>query len=191
MRNRVIIVLSFLILGAVKLYAGDDNQKTHSISINIPEVALLSLEGGTSISLTPTAPTEAGGAFDFSTAVNNDIWVNYSSIISGQASRNVTAQITSGTVPSGLAIKIKASEYSSTGGGGKGTFGISTGVITLDGTAKNVLTGVKSCYTGTGENNGHNLQYTLELDSNTQDAYSLLSEGSTPITVMYTLTDDK
>ncbi len=191
MKNLVIIILSVLLLSAANAFAGDDNQKTHSISINIPEVALLNLEGGSSISLSPTAPTEAGGAFDFSTAVNSDIWVNYSSIISGQASRNVTVQITSGTVPAGLTIKLKASEYSAAGGGGKGTFGKPTGEVTIDNTAKNVITGVKSCYTGTGVKNGHNLQYALELDSNSKDPYSLLSEGSTPITVMYTLTDDK
>ena len=186
MKNLAVITLTAILLTAAQnIFADDTNNGSHSISIQIPEVALLDLEGSSSITLAPTAPTEAGAAFDFSSATDNSIWVNYSSVVASGAHRSVTAAITSGSVPTGLLLKVAAASYS---GSGKGTTGTTAGTVTLSATAQSVVTGIGSCYTGNGESNGHNLVYSLELNS--ANDYDKLVQDNTSITVTYTLTDD-
>ena len=178
-----------IILGSFNVFAvvptGDNSADSHSVSINIPEVALLDLEGTTAVTLAPTAPTEAGEALSFATSTNNSIWVNYSSIVGASETRNVTAQITSGTVPAGVNLKVAAAADA---GQGKGTVGATAGTVTLSTSAQNVVTGVKSCYTGNGASKGHNLTYSLELSS--ADNYAQLVQGTTNLTITYTLTDN-
>lgn len=167
----------------------DTNTNEHNVIINIPEVALLDLEAtnGTTVALNPTAPTEAGLALSFP-VTNSSIWLNYSSIVGSniESSRNVTAQITSGTVPSGTNLKIIVATYT---GNGDGLMGTPTAPVFLTNVAQNIITGIGSSYTGNGINNGHNLQYTLDLLPSAE-AYGLLDfDFNETIVITYTLTD--
>ena len=180
----VITTAALILTSAINVFAQDSDHGAHSVSINIPQVALLDLEGGSSITLAPTAPTEAGDALSFASATDNSIWVNYSSIIASGKTRTVNAAITSGTVPTGLLLKVTAGSYA---GSGKGTLGTAGSQVTLSTTAQNIITGIGSCYTGNGASNGHNLTYTLELGST--DNYNQLVQANTSITVTYTITE--
>jgi hypothetical protein len=186
MKKLFLITASVFLSTGILLAAGDNTQGSNSVSINIPEVALVDIEGGATVTLTPSSPTEAGDALNFSTATNNSLWVNYSSVVASTKARTISAAITSGTVPTGLVIKVLAGTYS---GAGKGNFGTATSQITLSGTGQSVITGIGSCYTGNGTSNGHNLTYNLELQS--ADSYSSLVQDNTPITVTYTINDDQ
>lgn len=179
------IVISTVINSSAIVKPGDTNEDSHSVSVNIPEVALLDLEGTTAITLTPTSPAEAGDPFDFSSAFNKSIWVNYSSVVKEGKSRTVTAAITTGSVPAGLNLKVTAGTYTGTG---NGTLGKPSAKITLSETAQKVITNIGSCYTENGSGKGHNLTYELELISDSK--YNELVEGNTPVTITYTLTDD-
>lgn len=167
-----------------------DNQDAHTVTINIPEVALLDIEpaASTSITLAPTAPTEEGDPVDFSGATNNSLWLNYSSIIGSttEATRKVTVKM-SGTLPGGVDLKVLAGSYS---GSGDGTFGTPAGsAVTLSTSDADLITGIGSCYTGDGANSGNQLTYTLELKA---DSYEDLDfdETASNITVTYTLTNN-
>ena len=185
MKTLAVITLTVLFLtSAATIFAQDTNTDSHDISISIPELALLDLEGGPSVSLSPALPTEAGDAFDFSGATDNSTWANYSSIVASGTARRVTAAITAGAVPAGLALKVTAGSYS---GSGKGALGASAGQITLSSTAQDVVTGIGSSYTGNGVSNGHNLAYALELTS--ADDYDQLVQTNATVTITYTLTD--
>ncbi|VAW22727.1 hypothetical protein MNBD_BACTEROID01-99, partial [hydrothermal vent metagenome] len=116
---------------------------------------------------------------------NSSVWVNYSSVVAAQASRNVTVQITNGSVPTGLTLTVAADVDA---GAGNGTAGSSAGTVTLSSTAQTLISGVKSCWTGNGSGSGHNLTYALNLTS--ADNYSDLANADTDITITYTLTDD-
>lgn len=186
MKKLVLVQVFVLLTISFHVFAQDTNEASHSVTVNIPELALLDLEGGTSVTLTPTVPSEAGDAFDFSTSANSNVWLNYSSIVATGKTRSVTAAITSGSIPAGLVLKLTAAGYAGTGG--DGTMGTSAGQITLSGTAQDIITGIESCYTGDGPGNGHQLTYRLELSS--PDDYYRLVEGSTTLTVTYTLSED-
>jgi len=160
---------------------------SHTVEIEIPEVALLDIEGG-NITLKGTAPTEAGNKVEFN-QTNNALWINYSSIIRNKGSRKVTVAITDGEVPEGLELSVQAAAYS---GNGEGTTGsVKDKAIKLKGRkAKTIITAIGSAYTGNGVNNGHNLTYKI-AQSNKKDSYSKLrSDQSQTLTITYTLIDN-
>jgi len=184
------MLITMMIGISMTSYAQDNNTDAHDINITVPEVALLDIEpsANTTIALEPTAPTEAGNPLDFSTATNNLLWMNYSSIIGSttEPTRNATVSITNGSIPAGTQIQVVAAADAGNGGGNVGT---PTAAITLSSTAQQIVTGVESCYTGSGVNDGHNLTYTMSLTA-PSDYGSLDFDQSTTITVTYTLSDN-
>ena len=186
------LVLLTMILGVfVNLHAQDTDSDSHDITISVPEVAILDIEPSASkdISLTPTAPTEAGNPISFATAENTSLWLNYSSIIgtTTEASRLITVAITGGTVPAGLDLTVQAAADAGTGAGTMGT--AAGGALTLTGVAQNIVTAIGSCYTNTPENNGHNLTYKIILESG-GDYADLDFDDSATVTVTYTISDN-
>lgn len=178
-----IILLSF----TSNAIASDSNSDNHIVTISIPEVALLDLEGAGSIILEPSQPTEPGEGLDFSTATNSDAWLNYSSVVAAGKSRNITVKLQSDNVPAGLTLKVEANSYQ---GEGKGTMGnpVQNAVsLNADANGQTLISGIGSCYTGDDISNGHNLVYSLEIDP---DTYGQLKQDETDITVIYTLTED-
>lgn len=187
--NLLKTIVAGLTICSVSAMAQDTNKDKHNIDIKIPEVALLDIEAKSSTTLTfeGKAPTEAGLAIEFGTDANKDLWLNYSSIVGSKTekSRDVTVQITSGTVPNGLSIEVAAEKDA---GGGAGTVGTPAGTLTLSSAAQKIITGVGSCYTGDGTTKGHNLSYLVKLDNSKYGDLDFDQSGSVEVT--YTLTDN-
>jgi len=168
----------------------DTNEDSHTVTIGIPEVALLDLESTTGekgIELTATVPTEAGDKVEFDQE-DSTLWINYSSIVGTDATREVSVQITDGDVPAGLELSVVAKADAEQGEGTTGS--VSGDAIVLNGnSAATIIEGVGSAYTGNGANKGHNLTYKI-AQSNDSDAYSKLNfEQSQTLTITYTLSD--
>ncbi len=187
-----LIFAALIVFTTANTFAQDTNEDTHTVTIGIPEVALLDLESanGTAISLNGTAPSEAGDKVIFN-ASNSDIWINYSSIVgsSTEPSRNVTVQITDGNVPNGLVLSVVASQDA---GQGDGTMGVavSEAIALRTDRADEIISGVGSAYTGNGANKGHNLTYTL-TQSNEEGSYAQIDfDQSQTLSITYTLSDD-
>ena len=166
----------------------DTHEASHAVEISIPTIALVDVEGAggeiESISLAPTfTGMEAGEAADFSTATNSSLWLNYTSIVAADQTRNITAQLNS-DLPAGLNLRLEASSASNTGNGTKGS---TVGQVILSSTAAELITGIGSAYTGNGENNGHQLTYSLDAD---EDSYSTLVSNSYDLTVTFTITGE-
>ncbi len=192
MKLQKLFFAAVIVLSANGVIAQDINKDSHMVTINIPDVALLDLEdlSGTSpvgtITLAGTVPTEAGLPMTFGAAATNaTIWMNYSSILGSAPSRIVTVSITGGTLPSGLKLTVSAAVYS---GSGEGTTGTPTGIISLDGSAKNIIEGIGSAYTGNGKDNGHLLTYQLGY-ADTANYAGLDFNNSDDLTITYTLSD--
>lgn len=184
---RMVLCLPFLAFSFETL-AQDAGDATNVVTLIIPDLALLDLEGSiSSVSLTPTSPTEAGSALDFTNTSHSGIYLNYSSILPASlTTRSVQAKIT-GTLPPGVTFKLSAASATGSGGGLLGTPAGSA--ISLSDTDQPIVTGITSAFTGNG-NQGHQLTYSLELTN--ASAYSSLRGNDTgaPITVTYTLADD-
>ena len=183
-----IALATLVLIGFNHLNAQDTNSDAHTLTVNIPEVALLDIEGGTAVTLNPAAPTEAGEPIDFTAETDNTLWLNYSSII-GDApdnSRTVKANL-AGTMPTGSNLIVTVGSATNTGAGNKGT---SAGAVTLAAVATDytVISGIGSCYTGNGANNGHNLTYSLT--ENSANYGSLNFSTDYLVTITYTLSDN-
>lgn len=167
---------------------GDDKDDSHTISVEIPEVALLDLEtstpGDKNFTALFTHSTEAGDPIT-APSNNTSIWLNYSSILksSGASSRNIS--VSASAVIPGVTITVIAGSASVDG---KGTLGTPSSLLTLSTIAQDIINGVGSAYTVTGATKGHQLTYAfIANDAN----YAALRSGTTaPITVTYTLSDN-
>lgn len=192
MNLKKLLFASVIVLSANASFAQADSKvASHNVTINISEVALLDLESstGTAITLAGTAPTEAGEAMSFADATDSSIWMNYSSIVSGTSTRNVTVAITgTGTVPEGLNLTVLAAADAAAGAGTLGAANPS--VIILSGTPQDIIEGIGSAYTGDGSSAGHKLTYQLEYATDAAADYSKLDfNNSDTVTITYTLTD--
>lgn len=193
-----ILTLTLFFAFCLYVQAQDGKIASHTVDISVPNVAILDIEpaGNTSISLGMAAPTEAGEAFDFTTnATDNSLWINYSSTVGSivnpldnneliAQTRRVTVQAV-GVIPSGTVLKVQAGDDA---GNGQGDVGAPVAdPVTLSLLPQDLITNIGTCYTGTPENNGHNLTYTLESDENNFSALNLAN--NTTLTITYTLTD--
>ncbi|MDQ0783464.1 hypothetical protein [Chryseobacterium sp. W4I1] len=172
------------------LQAQDTNTDNHTITISIPEVALVDIEPAATknITLGFTAPTEAGNPVTPTTS-NTTLWLNYSSIKSvADPTRNVSVNVNA-VIP-GIDIHVTAAAATGSGGG---TLGTPAAQLTLSATDQTIISGIGSAYTGNGANNGHNLTYALAAGSGPGGvaAYAdLQATASTVATVTYTISDN-
>ncbi|MBM7418512.1 MULTISPECIES: hypothetical protein [Chryseobacterium] len=172
------------------LKAQDTNTDNHTVTISVPEVALVDIEPAATknITLGFTAPTEAGNPVVPNTA-NTTLWLNYSSIKSvADPTRNVSVSVNA-IIP-GIDIHVTAAAATGSGGG---TLGTPAAQLTLSATDQTIISGIGSAYTGNGANNGHNLTYALAAGSGPGGVAvyeDLQATATTVATVTYTISDN-
>ncbi|WP_312397917.1 hypothetical protein [Chryseobacterium sp.] len=172
------------------LHAQDTNTDNHTITISIPEVALVDIEPAATknITLGFTAPTEAGQPI-VANASNTTLWLNYSSIKSvADPTRNVSVKLNA-IIP-GIDIHVTAAAATGSGGG---TLGTPSAQLTLSAADQTIISGIGSAYTGNGANNGHNLTYALAPGSGPGGVAvyaDLQATATTVATVTYTISDN-
>jgi hypothetical protein len=169
-------------------FSQDTNVDTHTLTVTVPEVALLDLEstGSLNFGMTflPPSGNEAGKKIN--NPLNNlTVWLNYSSIVTATAPDNVRQVKVKSDVnsPGGVSFSVNAGADV---GMGAGTVGTAVGNVSINPVADDLITGIGSCYTGTGPSKGHLLTYSAVVNL---ASYSSLVAGVTPIKVTYTLTD--
>jgi hypothetical protein len=181
------IILTLLFTSVFMFCFAQPSEVSHKINIGIPEVALLGLvsENSIDVTLSLAATQEAGDPVQLSNISNENIWVNYSSIVThAQHKRKIVAMV-EGEIPSGIQVIVKASDAI---GSGKGKKGEPTGEVTLTGEPADIIVNIGSCFTGKGQQNGHYLSYKLEVDE-TAENYNQLALQNSSIQVIYTLTE--
>ena len=195
MKKLSIILASVLVFG-VSMSAmadghGNDTQSTakHNIKVEIPSYSLVGVSSTSTINLEPGVPTVAGQGLNFSASSASDesVWLNYSSILKGNTTNSISVTMTGDNLPSGVTIEVKASEDASKGKGETGS--AKQQAITLNGHGQDIITGIGNCYTGTGSGSGHQLTYSLKM-TNEQENYKKLTSGDFETTVTYTITDN-
>lgn len=152
-----------------------------STSISLPSVVLLDIEPNNApITLNYLPPTEAGNSISVAGS-DNTKWINFSSAVEPNITRKITAQITSGSVSSGLRLKLEVSGPS----GGGGNRGNAVSPLYLSTAASTIVNGIEGAFTGNSSGSGYNLVFSLEI----QD-YSLLRSGSNTFSITYTIADN-
>jgi hypothetical protein len=170
--------------------AQDTNTDNHTLTISVPEVALVDIEPAATknITLGFTAPTEAGNPI-VPNAANSTLWLNYSSIKSvADPTRNVSVKMNA-IIP-GIDIHLTAAAATGSGGG---TLGTPSAQLTLSAADQTIVSGIGSAFTGNGANNGHNLTYALAAGSGPGGVATyadLQATATTVATVTYTISDN-
>ena len=190
MKKLSLIIAAVFIFGVGNVVKAqdDNNSAEHTITIDIDEVALVDIEGedGTSINLSPEAPSEAGLGVVFTNAANNDLWLNYSSIVAEGKTRSISAAI-SGDLPGGTTISVAAADPTSDGKGNKGSANSTPQTLTSGGVT--VISEIGSCYTGDLYAKGSNISYKLNMDENSYGSLYEREDGY-EVTITYTISDD-
>lgn len=181
-----VIVVAPLFFVVNSSHAQDTNTDNHTVTIQIPSVALLDLESSASKNFTVglLAPTEAGE--NLVGASNSDLWLNYTSVLgSAITARKVTAEISSGhDLLSGLKVAVATGAPA----GGAGDLGTNqNSPLELSQNPVDVITAIGSAYTGTGASLGHQLTYNVDA---TAVNFGALKQGDVIITITYTLVDE-
>lgn len=178
--KKISLIIASLIISVGMAVAQDSNTAKHNVSISVPTVALIDVEGGSTISFELTAPTEAGLGF-VAPASNSTLWLNMTSIVSEGKTRNITVQMNN-ALSTALSLEVTAA---SDAGEGHGSFG-SAGKTEIKTSASNLITGIGSGYTGDGDGSGYNLTYELVIN---EGNYANLYAITQTVEVTYTLTD--
>ena len=161
-------ILTFLIF--LLSFQHLQGQSTASVSVNLTlnSVSLLSIKPNNgAINFQFPVPSTSGGSLT-STLTNNTKWINFTSSVATGTTRKITAQVSSGSIPSGLTLRLQAG----TAANSFGSYGTSTGLVTLSGSTTTIINNIGGAYTSVGESNGYNLQFSLSITN-----YALLRQA--------------
>lgn len=172
--KRSLLLVSFIFSGVLYSQA--------NVTLTLPVVTLMDIEPTGNITLSFTAPTEAGNPLGNPTP-NTSKWINYTSAItSGGLTRRITAAINGTTLIPGVNINLQAAAASGAGGG---TLGTPSAQVTLTNTPITIISGIGGAYTGNGTSNGHRLSISLVPSTYS----SLQAQTNTTLTIVYTITE--
>ena len=182
MKNKLkfIMIILFSMHGKM-MNAQDGSTANHSISYTIPSVSMVDVEGGASINLGLTSPSEAGQGMGIS-GTNSSLWLNYSSTTNTASTNTVKVKVDA-LLP-GIDLKIIAA---SDAAGGAGAPGSPSSILTLTTSDQNLINNIGTCYTGDGTSKGHNITYSMVANSYNQIKYTSVPS---PVTITFTITNN-
>lgn len=151
---------------------------TVTISLTLPDIASIALSDNSAVNLTGTSSL-AGNPISFTT--NTTKWIYFTSaVVSTGATRTITAQITSGSIPSGMNLKLTTKPVSGTGLGSRGTNVSSS--INLSSSPQTIISLIGGGYTGQGSSDGYNLKFELDIID-----FSKIRAENTSLTITFTI----
>lgn len=179
--NKTLLVLMITFAGT---FFGSEvmaQTATNDLSLGMPEVLLVKSNSAL-INLT-LSPQEAGLAVEPSKS-DSTARVLISSVVAGVQTRNLSASVTTGTVPAGTYLKLVARAPNASFVGTAGTLGAE---IELGAVAQTVVSGIGTCYSGTAGDDGYRLKYTFGIPAATGSYSAIRASVGTSVTVTLTL----
>lgn len=171
-----LLIMQLTVLNSQVWTAGDN------ITLQVSEFALIETNHApVHLELSTSTPGSA-----VSSVSNSDLFVKISSIVPGGTDREVTARISSGSVPSGTTLTLASAACTTTNSGGAlGT--PEPNPIVLSNIDQFLVRYIATCYTGTGYNDGYQMTFTWS-PLNPATNYSQIAAATYNITVVFTLT---
>jgi len=181
----VVTAAFLLVCFASSVFAQSDN---HDVNIVIPTIRLLGVYDGSDGSsfsgqtLTLTVANPANPGDSFSNPTDNSLYLRYTVLTASATPQKITAEITAGdAVPAAIDLDVTAT-IGLDGAGDQGTGSTQT----IDSGSQNLITSIQSCWTGTGNTSGANLEYEVVLPA----LPASLETSNTTHTVTYTIVDE-
>ena len=159
--KRILALMAVLLLAAAAGFA--QTTDSHLINFNLTASALIDLDSAAdwNVGLTLSAlPADAGlpptgGPY----TITRYLWYT---VLSGGSAARIQASLDS-ALPAGLSLQLVAV----VGPGGAGTKGAGTTIAAADATARDLVTGIGSCYTTRGATDGAAVAYTANMSGYT------------------------
>ena len=175
----ILVVASFLFSGitvAQSYTAGDQ------ITLNVTDFCLIDTNHAP-IAMTLSASVAGTPVGSVS---NSNMYVKVSSIVPGNTNRKITAKMSGGTIPAGTRLTLQAALSTNLNGAGRQGVVVVAPIVlsTID---QDLVTGVGSCYTGTGYTDGYRLTYVWAPYLPATN-YKLLSATAKPTVITIVLT---
>lgn len=154
-----------------------------NISLSVASLALIETNT-TSISMSFQPVTVAGAVL--SPVSNSNLFIKISSLVPAGTFRKVTVKLLSGTIPAGTQLTIQPAASTTTNSGGSlGTAAASPVVISS--VDQNLITGIGSCYTGTGASDGYRMTFNWGVVNPSTSYGQLFATTSNPV-IVFTVT---
>ncbi|MFC2118256.1 hypothetical protein ACFLTI_02275 [Bacteroidota bacterium] len=177
------VILTCLLLIASLHLNAQDNAANHSLTLGLPEVALLSTQSS-SVNLTLSANTTAGEPI-VATISDSSAYIQFSSVISTGSTRTLSAKYT-GTMPGGTYLAARVQAPNANTAGDYGTLVASD--VTLGLTDNTLVSDIGSCYSGTSADDGYRLKYTWGLNDPESNYADIRASAAAALTVVLTIT---
>lgn len=174
------LMVAGLVLGFTGMsMAAESDTATQTMDLNVDEIAVIDVTANPGV-MTIVAP--ATGGETPADVTDDTTFVQYTSTVTFGTTRSITAQMGNMEyAPSGTQLTLTASGMDDFIGEGT-----SAGAVIVDEFfARNIITGITSCATGTGAADGALLTYSLEV----VDPWALIADEQTTPTITLTLTD--
>ncbi len=182
-RTVVLSLLFLLSLSFSQLHAqGAGSNATNTISLGMPEVFLLQ-SNSAQVNLTLT-PQTAGLAVSSSVS-SEAARLLISSVVSGTQTRKISAMVTNNAVPAGTYLKLVAMAPNTNFVGTAGNYLPEIDLSSVS--AKDIISGIGTCYSNTSADDGYKLRYTFGIPSENPDYSLIRASGGTVVTVTLTL----
>jgi hypothetical protein len=182
----LLLALIGFFAGTQQAAAQDDgsvsNTATATLTLGVTEVSLIKVSAGV-INLQLNR-REAGLPVETSKS-DSTARLLISSVISTSAARTLSAKISAGSLPASTHLELVAMQPNVNFAGTPGALALP---ITLDATDKPIVTGIETCYSGTGPSDGYPLKFVYALDTNASNYGSLRATTGTQVIVTFTLT---
>lgn len=159
----------------------------HGLSLKMPEISLISvMPANYTVNLALGLPKNAGEKpGENADSKDDNTWLNYSCSMKYRGSnRKIYAQITSGSIPDGLAVDLEVKDLQTAGNGNYGKRYASS--IRLSNQPQVVVHRIGGGCTNRGTNFGHQLIYELKL---TDIDKLVVDDDKTYLTITYTISD--
>ena len=194
--KKVLFITAVLVLGVVAaVKAQDTDAAAHKVSITVPSINLVDVENAAGenagvLTWTLDASSWINEAGDFNTTISNPetFYLQYTSVVNKHKSHKITAELTTSDLPSAFELQLKTSE--STNNSKKGKVGTGSGDFQAlsKSSATEIVSGIKTAYTGTAAKDGHELNYQLVINPNDKD-FGDIEADEYNVTVTYTITE--
>lgn len=178
-------VLLILIFSKILLHSASAQVSTagDNIALTVPSLALIGTNAST-ISMSFQPVTNAGARL--AAVSNSSLFLKISSLVPSGTFRKITVKLASGTIPGGTQLTIAPSSCTVSNSGGTLGTAVTTPVV-LSSADQNLITGIGSCYSGSGSSDGYNMTISWEIVNPATTYGQLVSSSYNPV-IAFTIT---
>ncbi|MCK5644886.1 MAG: hypothetical protein KAJ19_29065 [Gammaproteobacteria bacterium] len=170
----IVVSIGILFLASV-VPATAGNTARVEVEYGVEEIAVARVTGTLSSPITLSAPSEK----PLDLFEDRNTFIRYTSVVPFGTKKNLTAKISSGSLPRGCAMKLAV-----VGVSGNGQAGNATGEeIRITNSPQSIIASIGNCYTGTGETDGAQIACWLVVEDESQ----VVQGESTSITITFDL----